>query len=214
MKRLSRVFFILCFTLIALTNLSYAFPPDSLYNVPMHWKDDRGSEVELSDFAGDPVIVTMAFTTCASACPITIERLQKLDRELFDRGLKVDIVVVTFDAERDTPSSLAHYRKKRGLTSDHWKFLTGKPEDIRKLSLLLGINYQQDQKTKDFTHSNKLLLLTTDGVILRSVEGLSESTSTLVDAIEDLVPSKERGSEHSQRQDKVTKHNSEAEFSN
>ncbi len=180
----SRLFLVLFFSLITRIESAFSYPDESLYNIKMEWQDDKENKVTLADFSGRPVVLTMAFASCSTACPLTIARLKKLDDALKDKQLRVEIVIVTFDPDRDSPAELKKFRDQKNLTAPNWRFLTGKKEDIRKLSHLLSINFQSDPTSNDIIHSNKLLLLDKEGVVRETVEGLSNNVLVLIDTLE------------------------------
>ncbi|HVV01445.1 MAG TPA: SCO family protein, partial [Verrucomicrobiae bacterium] len=82
----------------------------------------------------------------------------------------VDVTLVSFDSERDTPAELAKYRKAWNLPAD-WELLSGKNDDVRELAALLGIQFK---KTADagFAHSNVITLLNQDGEVVFQQTGL------------------------------------------
>ena len=137
----------------------------------------------MNQLAGQYVVITMAYSSCGSACPMTMARLRKFDEVLVKGKKKAEIVIVSLDPERDDPQKLSEYHQKQGNGSSSWHLLTGKEEEIRKMSLLLGISYQRDQKSGEINHSNKVLLLDRQGTIVREVEGLNAELSGLVEAI-------------------------------
>ena len=72
--------------------------------------DQTGKTVRLSQFRGEPVAVTFAYTRCpvATACPMTMTKFAKfnaaLTREKFGRLLSM-----TVDPENDTPAVLRDF---------------------------------------------------------------------------------------------------------
>ena len=69
-----------------------------------------GKAVRLSQFRGEPVAVTFAYTRCpdAAACPMTMAKFSKLNAAI--AGKEVGrLLVVTVDPETDTPAVLADF---------------------------------------------------------------------------------------------------------
>ncbi len=169
--------------------LKPAGPPTdkSLYQLDSEWTSDVGRKVKLGVLRGRPQVLAMFFTHCEYACPIILNDLQRLQKALPD-GLReqVDFVLVSFDPERDTPESLRAYREKSQLGADHWTLLSGRPDDVRELAALLGINYMKDARGQ-FAHSNMITLLNAEGEIIRQQIGLNQEPKELVAALKQSV---------------------------
>lgn len=132
----------------------------------------------------------MVFTRCESACPFIGDGLQRIQRtlapELRDR---VDFVLVSFDPERDTPEALRAYRQQMHRGTDHWTLLTGRPDDVRELAVLLGVNYQRDARGQ-FAHSNVITALNAEGEIIHRQVGLGQGPAETVAALAATSPAK------------------------
>jgi protein SCO1/2 len=104
-------------------------------------QDDK--RLRLSDLHGKVLLVSFIFTTCNGSCPATTARMGILARELQRQGLfkgdRVHLVSITLDPKRDTPAALRRYRKLYDVESDHWSFLTGKPETVDKVIRAWGM---------------------------------------------------------------------------
>lgn len=166
----------------ALTNAPYS--DKSLFQLDSTWTSDVGRKVKLGVFRGRAQVVGLFFTHCEYACPIIVHDMQRiqaaLPASLRDR---VDFLLVSFDTERDSAAVLADYRKTHKLGTDHWTLLTGKPDDVRELAALLGINYQKDARGQ-FAHSNVITLLNADGEVIRQQVGLNTGPEDSVKALE------------------------------
>jgi protein SCO1/2 len=157
--------------------------PPSLYDLELSWQDQTGQSLSISEWKGSPVILTMAYTRCKSACPITIQRLKTIESGLEKENKRAEFVIVSFDPSRDTSAQLSHFIRMHDLKGRHWHLLTGSEEAVRKLAVALGISYQEDPKTQEFTHSNKIILLDKKGRIAQEVEGLGSNTAPIVSAV-------------------------------
>jgi len=172
-----------------------AFTDKSLFQLDSTWTSDVGREVKLGVFRGRPQVVGLFFTKCEYACPIIVHDMRKIQAALPAslRG-QVDFLLVSFDTERDTPAILADYRRTHRLDTDHWAILTGKPDDVRELAALLGINYQKDARGQ-FAHSNVITLLNAEGEVIRQQVGLNTGPEESVKALEkSLAETKSRAS--------------------
>ncbi len=159
----------------------------SLYQLESKWTSDAGREVKLGVLRGRPQIVAMFFTTCEYACPIIVENMKAIEQALPDAlRSKVDFLLVSFDVARDTPEALKAYRAKSQLAIARWTLLRGKEDDVRELAALLGINYQRDAKGQ-FSHSNVITVLNSEGEVAFQQEGLNKDARETVAAIEKML---------------------------
>jgi len=174
----------------ALTNSA---PTDrSLYLLESRWTSDVGVRVPLGIFAGRTQVVALFFSRCEYACPILLLDLKRLQEALPEPVRdRVDFLLVSLDSERDTPETLAAYRRQQHLGTDHWTLLTGAPDDVRELAALLGVNYRKDARGQ-FAHSNLFTVLNEQGEILHQQSGLQQDPAPAVAAILGSLKSSER----------------------
>ena len=50
----------------------------SLFEHAWTWQDDHGESVAFSRFRGEPLVVTVVYTTCKVRCPMTLNKLRKV----------------------------------------------------------------------------------------------------------------------------------------
>ncbi|MEW6157170.1 MAG: SCO family protein [Verrucomicrobiota bacterium] len=160
-----------------------AFSDQSLYLLDSTWTNDAGHAVRLSNFQGRVQVLTMFFANCSYACPILVHDMQRIEDALpAEIRSKVQFVLVSFDTERDTPSTLKKYRELRQLPGESWSLLTGKPDDVLELAALLGVNFKQEASGQ-FAHSNIITILNGKGEIVHQQIGLNEDRQASVEAI-------------------------------
>jgi protein SCO1/2 len=163
------------------------FTDKSLYQVQSKWTTDAGKEIKFSDLAGKPQVVLMFFSHCTTACPVLVYNLRNIESSLTPaERSRIGITLVSFDSERDTPAVLSQYRKALDL-SDNWTLLNGKPDDIRELAALLGVQYKQNADGQ-FAHSNAITLLNANGEIVFQQTGLDGSPEEMRSHIRQLLP--------------------------
>jgi protein SCO1/2 len=162
----------------------------SLYLLESDWTSDVGRKVKLGVLRGRQQVLAMVFTRCESACPIIVDDLLRIQRTLApELRDQVDFVLVSFDPERDTPDVLRAYRQQMHLAADHWTLLTGRPDDVRELAVLLGVNYQRDARGQ-FAHSNVITVLNAEGEIIHRQVGLGQGPAETVAALAATSPAK------------------------
>ncbi len=148
----------------------------SLYDLKSQWFDTDGKVSSVSLAKGHFVLVAMVYTGCAHACPMTIAKVQEVERVVKEAGLKeVKIIIASFDVKNDRPAKLKAYQASRKLAPETWKFLSPKADsDARELAVALGISYK-DLGNGDFSHSNVISLLDPNGVVVASIDSLTAS---------------------------------------
>ncbi len=104
--------------------------------------DQNGRTVRLSQFRGEPLAVTFAYTRCpdATACPMTMTKFAKLNAEIV-KEKSGHLLAVTVDPETDTPAVLADYARRIGADPERWRFLTGDPRTLARVAELFGVLY-------------------------------------------------------------------------
>ena len=139
--------------------------------------DQRGNTLTADQLRGRPVLMTFAFSHCATICP-TIVREVKLARELaMERGAA--LVVVTLDPWRDTPSRLAAIAARWGLEGD--AYLLGGP--VGQVEFVLDawqVPRARDLRTGDLTHVTPVYLLTADGQIAYRATAVADTLARLL----------------------------------
>ncbi|WP_287818213.1 SCO family protein, partial [Idiomarina sp.] len=159
----------------------------SVYQIDASWKTHQKNELKLSELEGTPVIISMIYGSCTTACPVLVHDVKRLYSKLDEDTQKhVKLVMVSFDTNRDTPEALADYVKQYKLNNDNWLFLNGSEQDIRTLATVLGVRYRQ-RPDGDFDHSNLITILDKQGVIAERIEGLSQPMDKPAKVVTKLV---------------------------
>lgn len=155
---------------------------NSLYVIDEPWLNQNGQKATLADNQGRAVLVAMIFTQCGHACPMMVSNMQEIEADLPPK-LKdeVQYILVTFDTEHDTPEVLARYAEHHTL-NDKWTLLHGSDDQVRTLSMLLNIQYNQLDNGQ-FNHSNILTLLDKNGTMVKQYEGLGGQADRIIQDI-------------------------------
>jgi formylglycine-generating enzyme len=119
-------------------------PAGSLYDLGLRVVGTDGRTRPLDDLRGHPVLASMFFASCATACPLLINNLQRLEAALpADVRGDVRVLVVSFDPKRDSPSVLESVAGQHGLDTRRWRVAAAVSEDAaRLLAAVLGIRYR------------------------------------------------------------------------
>lgn len=159
---------------------------DSLFHLDAEWRTQRGDSFRLADLAGRPTVITMIYGTCNTACPILVNDARRIREALPEAHRdELQVVIVSFDPERDTPEAMTDYAATRKLEGDRWHFLHGDDMDIRTLAALLGVRYRENGDGT-FDHSNLVALLDPSGRIARREEGLMQPVESMAGRIVEM----------------------------
>lgn len=159
----------------------------SLFHLDAVWTDHRDQRIQLRDFQGQPIVITMFYGNCTQVCPILIRDANRIYNAVdatFRDQLKV--LAVTFDPENDTAEVLRNYAIEKELNIPQWHFVTGSSSSIRELAMMLGVQYTQ-KSDGHFAHSNLVTVLDGEGNIVHRLEGLNQPVDEAAEWIEQYL---------------------------
>jgi len=160
-----------------------ALPGDSIYQLDLPLVDQDGRERRLGDRRGKPQLVSMFYTSCQYVCPLIVDTLLKTERALPETEREqLDVLLVSFDPDNDTPLALKAVVDKRHLPTPRWRLARTDASNVRTLAAALGIQYRQLQN-HDFNHTSALILLDADGRIAARSDKLGATDAAMVEAI-------------------------------
>ncbi len=118
-----------------------------------------GKTVTSDQLRGTPYVVSFFFTTCPSICVQQNQKVQELQKEFEDQGVR--FVAISVDPETDTPEQLREYAARFGADTDQWLFLTGDLTYIRRVGAEV-FRLAVDEKF----HTEKFVLVGAEGQII------------------------------------------------
>jgi protein SCO1/2 len=134
----------------------------------------------ISEFRGHPVLITMFYGRCPAACPLLTSDLKRIERQLTDSARsKVRVLMVSFDAARDTPVELKRLMTERGMDATRWTLASANDENARELAGVLGIRYRK-LDNGEFFHSSSIVALDAMGRPRARMDGVGGDVSALV----------------------------------
>jgi protein SCO1/2 len=139
--------------------------------------DERGAPVALASMKGSVTVYDFIFTSCPGTCPIMTNNMRALTKQI-DKDAPVRFVSISVDPTRDTPRVLADYAR-RMRNDDRWTFLTGKRDDIVKLSVA-GFKLAAGDPGPGgdpLLHSSKFAVADKEGVIRGYYDGADGSAT-------------------------------------
>ncbi len=159
-------------------------PLTSIYNVKDTFITQDNERITLEQFKNKPTVISMIFTNCTYACPRLTLDVSEIEKGLKEKSDDVNYVMISFDTERDTPTVLKEFYTKMHLNKN-WTFLTGSENAVRKLSVLLNIQFEKDAEG-NFSHSNIVSVLDQSGVLVFRKEGLKANHQETINFINNL----------------------------
>jgi protein SCO1/2 len=151
----------------------------------------QGAPFGPADLQGKVVVLDFIFTRCPDVCPVMTSQMVALQRALPERpfgGPELHLVSVSVDPTHDTPPVLTAYAEKFGADLSSWTFLTGSQADVNALSEGLAQALvtlpSEEGETPNITHSQRMLLLDTQGHVRGFFPSDQEGLDALVAAME------------------------------
>ena len=166
-----------------------ALASGSLYQSDVTLTNQNGRTFHLADLRGQPVLISMFYSSCQMVCPMIFETI----RATLAKGGKpaqdgVRVVMITVDPERDSVGVLRKTAADHSA-GDHWQLARADSSGTRAVAALLGVQYRR-LADGDFNHSSTILLLDTDGRISARTNTLGATDPKLVEAMRKLVAGK------------------------
>ncbi len=150
--------------------------------------DRRGRRVNLSNFRGKPLIVSLICTRCSPLYPATTRHLAHVIhavRGAVGKG-SFNVITVGFDALHDTPGRMRLFARQQGVSSEaHWAFLSADKSTITRLAAALGFRFTPS--AKGFDHLVQATVVDANGKIYRQIYGMNFDPGLLTEAMRELV---------------------------
>ncbi|MCD9231076.1 SCO family protein [Ralstonia pseudosolanacearum] len=158
----------------------------SLYASGAALTDQSGRVFHLADLRGEPVLVSMFYSSCSMVCPMIFETI----RATLDKGGKsardgVRVLMITVDPERDSVAVLKKTAADHGA-DDRWQLARADSSGTRSIAALLGVQYRR-LADGDFNHSSTIVLLDAQGRINARTNTLGATDPKLVQAMRKLL---------------------------
>ena len=156
-------------------------PEDEQWLSRFELTERSGATVTSDQLLGQPYLVSFFFTTCPSICIQQNQKLQELQQEFEDQGVR--FVAISCDPETDTPERLREYAARFGADEHQWLFMTGDLTYIRRV----GAEVYQLPVDQKF-HTERFVLVDAEGKIEgyynwpepRQFEKLKEKVSEMI----------------------------------
>ena len=131
---------------------------------PFRLVDQNGQPVDQRLLRGKWSAVFFGYTFCPDTCPATLQALGAASRRLGAAGDRFQVVFISVDPARDTPSQLKTYLDSQGFPA-HAVGLTGSPAQVAEVAKVYGVYYAKSGQGADYTvdHSAAVYLMNPEG---------------------------------------------------
>jgi hypothetical protein len=119
---------------------------------------------------GHVVLVSMFYGSCPAACPALIDDIGRVLAEVPDSDARV--LLVSFDAARDTPQHLAELAREHHLDA-RWTLVAAGEDDARALAGALGFRYRK-LASGAFWHTTAVVALDREGRPIARMDRLGD----------------------------------------
>ncbi|MES2503483.1 MAG: SCO family protein [Myxococcota bacterium] len=196
-------FFITCFGLVAgegsllvpqiLQGTEIVDKPGAKIPQDVQLLDHTGKPVRFADILGKgkPVVLTLGYYQCPMLCSLVLNGLTDVMKK---QSLQIgrDYTILSVSINPNEKPDLADAKRKNYLKvidkpdSTPWVFATGSMPEVKRLADSVGFGYQFDKKSGEYIHSAGIFVVSPQGVLTRTIYGISYKPSdfkmSLIDA--------------------------------
>ena len=158
--------------------------------------DSYGRPVSLDEYAGQPLLLSLIFTSCHHVCPALTQHLNTAvdaAREALGHD-SFRVVTIGFDTPNDSPERMRIFARKQGVDDPRWAFLSSTAENMEKLVENVGFIYFPT--ARGFDHINQVTVVDRDGVVYRQTYGAAFELPWLIEPLKELVFNRPQAGSH------------------
>jgi len=157
-----------------------ALPTDSVYQLSVVLTDQDERDFRLADRRGQPMLVSMFYSSCQFVCPMLIDTLRDTESKLAPGERDhLGVLMVSIDPAHDTVAVLKQKADERRIATPRWSLARSDAASVRKLAAVLGIQYLA-LAGGEFNHPTALILLDADGRIVARSSQLGNAEPAFV----------------------------------
>ncbi|WP_291843610.1 SCO family protein [Maricaulis sp.] len=143
---------------------------EALVGGPFELIDQTGATVTQETYAGKAMLIYFGYTYCPDVCPFSLQVMAAaMDQLEADERARIQPILITVDAERDTYQQMASYVSSPAFP-DGLVGLTGTEEQIAAVARAYRVVYQraEDDGSGDYLmdHSSIIYLMDGDGAFV------------------------------------------------
>lgn len=167
-------------TLASAASATTPLPSDSIYQLKAALTDQNGKNFALEERRGQPMLISMFYTSCQFVCPMLIDALKATEAKLSEEERShLGVMMVTIDPVHDTVAILKKTADQRQVDSARWTLARTDAKTVRKLAAVLNIQYRA-LANGDFNHTTALILIDADGRIAGRTMQLGDADAAFV----------------------------------
>jgi protein SCO1/2 len=139
------------------------------------FKDEGGNPVTLKQLIHTPTILAPVYLHCPNVCSLLLQNLADVLNKLpAEPDKEYKVISVSFDETEKPDLALEKKRTylkmiQKPFPEDAWRFLTGDKANIHELTDAIGFHFKR--VGQDFEHPVALIILASDGKIIRYMYG-------------------------------------------
>ena len=138
------------------TNLGSTPAPDFLL------KDQFGNSISLSQFKGEPVVLTFLYTHCPDVCPLTAEKIHTTMQSLGSNAQHIAVLAVSMDPKGDTASAAQNFAKVHKL-GNYFYYLIGTHNELAPVWASYSVDAQAATSSGIVNHSSAIYVIDKQG---------------------------------------------------
>lgn len=152
--------------------------PFSFYDLSYTFTNDQARKVQLSEWRGKPMILTMEYSNCRFMCTTTFSKLKAIQTAADQQKMQIDFMIVSLDPKNDTPQAWQQYRISREIDRSNWHLLTGSEATTKEFAARIGIKYWY--MDEHILHDFKIVRLNANGEIEKEITDYSTEPEYLL----------------------------------
>ena len=147
---------------------------------PYPFFDQDAKPFGLEGWFDKPMVISYVFTECPMVCPTINASLAGFAKAGFlTLGKDYRIVTVGFDNVNDKPAAMKKFGAEFTSDFSHWKFVSGSPEVVKRLSNDIGIMYEPDSES-GWRHTMGVTFVAAGGKVTGQLFGMSLDTPDIL----------------------------------
>ncbi|HRO61913.1 MAG TPA: SCO family protein [Burkholderiaceae bacterium] len=155
-------------------------------------RDTSGKTVRLSDYRGQPRLVSFIYTGCFQICPTATQFLAlavKAARDALGQD-SFKVVSIGFNQPFDDPVAMRAFARQAGIDDSRWAFLSPDVGGVQALTADFGFSYEASPS--GFDHVLQVSIVDANGRVYRQVYGDSFEMPMLVQPLKELLSGQAR----------------------
>jgi len=151
-------------------------------------RENRGRDLDLAQFRGKPLVVSLIYTSCATVCPVVTDHLRdsvvEAQRTLGEG--RFNVLSFGFDASGDRPGQLSGFSGKHRLSGVRdWYVASADAATTEAFIDELGFSFSA--AAGGFVHVTQTTILDAEGRVYRQLYGEAFPLPMLLEPLKDLT---------------------------